>query len=181
MTAGPEKRILLIIGGGIAAYKALELIRRLRGQGFFVRAVMTGASKEFVTKLSAESLTGNKVYDDLFALTDESGMGHIELSRDADLLVVAPATADLIAKMAHGLAGDLASTLLLGTLLAPTPAQAVVGASGPIIVFPPVNDFITCTNTDDRFNNPALPQAGAVIRLSTTGDLHSIDLDNSAI
>jgi autotransporter family porin len=84
----------------------------------------------------------------------------------------------------------LASTLLLGTLLAPTPAQAVdcfaaatppPGASGPIIVFPPVNDFITCTNTDDRFNNPALPQAGAVIRLSTTGDLHSIDLDNSAI
>jgi phosphopantothenoylcysteine decarboxylase / phosphopantothenate---cysteine ligase len=115
MTAGPEKRILLIIGGGIAAYKALELIRRLREQGFFVRAVMTGASKEFVTKLSVESLTGNKVYDDLFALTDESGMGHIELSRDADLLVVAPATADLIAKLAHGLAGDLASTLLLAT------------------------------------------------------------------
>ena len=115
MTAFPEKRILLIIGGGIAAYKALELIRRLRERGFFVRAVMTEAAQQFVTKLSVESLTGSRVYDDLFALTDESGMGHIELSRDADLLVVAPATADLLAKMAQGLACDLASTLLLAT------------------------------------------------------------------
>jgi phosphopantothenoylcysteine decarboxylase / phosphopantothenate---cysteine ligase len=115
MTASVEKRILLIIGGGIAAYKALELIRRLREREFFVRAVMTQAAQQFVTKLSVESLTGNRVYDDLFALTDESGMGHIELSRDADLLVVAPTTADLLAKMAHGLAGDLASTLLLAT------------------------------------------------------------------
>jgi len=115
MTAIVEKRILLIIGGGIAAYKALELIRRLRERRYFVRAVLTGAAKEFVTKLSVESLTGSRVYDDLFALTDESGMGHIELSRDADLLVVAPATADLITKLAHGLAGDLASTLLLAT------------------------------------------------------------------
>ncbi len=115
MTAFPEKRILLIIGGGIAAYKALELIRRLRERGFSVRAVMTEAARQFVTKLSVESLTGNRVYDDLFALTDGSGMGHIELSRDADLLVVAPATADLLAKMAQGLASDLASTLLLAT------------------------------------------------------------------
>src|SRR6202045_5479142 len=115
MTAIVEKRILLIIRGGIAAYKALEVIRRLRERRYFVRAVLTGAAKEFVTKLSVESLTGSRVYDDLFALTDESGMGHIELSRDADLLVVAPATADLITKMAHGLAGDLTSTLLLAT------------------------------------------------------------------
>jgi phosphopantothenoylcysteine decarboxylase/phosphopantothenate--cysteine ligase len=115
MTAFPEKRILLIIGGGIAAYKVLELIRRLRERGFFVRAVMTEAARRFVTKLSVESLTGNRVFDDLFALTDASGMGHIELSRDADLLVVAPATADILAKMAQGLAGDLASTLLLAT------------------------------------------------------------------
>jgi phosphopantothenoylcysteine decarboxylase / phosphopantothenate---cysteine ligase len=115
MTTFPEKRILLIIGGGIAAYKALDLIRRLRERGFFVRAVMTEAAQRFVTKLSVESLTGNRVFDDLFALTDESGMGHIELSRDADLLVVVPATADLIAKMAQGLANDLASTLLLAT------------------------------------------------------------------
>lgn len=110
-----KKRILLIIGGGIAAYKSLELIRRLREKGYFVRAVMTEAAQEFITKLSAESLTGSRVYSDLFALTEDAEMGHIELSRDADLLVVAPATADLVAKMAHGLANDLASTLLLAT------------------------------------------------------------------
>src|ERR1700730_15844134 len=115
MTASPEKRILLIIGGGIAAYKTLDLIRRLRERGFFVRAMMTEAAQRFVTKLAVESLTGNRVFDDLFALTEDSGMGHIELSRDADLLVVAPATADIFAKMAHGLAGDLASPLLLAT------------------------------------------------------------------
>ncbi|HUI19622.1 MAG TPA: bifunctional phosphopantothenoylcysteine decarboxylase/phosphopantothenate--cysteine ligase CoaBC [Methylocella sp.] len=115
MTAPPEKRVLLIIGGGIAAYKVLELIRRLRERGFFVRAVMTQAAQRFVTKLSVESLTETGVFDDLFALTGEQGMGHIELSRDADLLVVAPATADLLAKMAQGLANDLASTLLLAT------------------------------------------------------------------
>jgi phosphopantothenoylcysteine decarboxylase / phosphopantothenate---cysteine ligase len=115
MTASPEQRILLIIGGGIAAYKTLDLIRRLRERGFFVRAAMTAAAQRFVTKLSVESLTGNRVFDDLFALTEDSGMGHIELSRDADLLVVAPATANILAKMAHGLANDLASTLLLAT------------------------------------------------------------------
>jgi phosphopantothenoylcysteine decarboxylase/phosphopantothenate--cysteine ligase len=115
ITASPERRILLILGGGIAAYKSLELIRRLRERGFFVRAVMTKAAQHFVTKLSAESLTGNPVFDELFALTEGSAMGHIELSRDADLLAVAPATADLLAKMAHGLADDLASTLLLAT------------------------------------------------------------------
>ena len=115
MTAAPEKRILLIIGGGIAAYKTLDLIRRLRERGFFVRAMMTEAAQRFVTKLPVESLTGNRVFDDLFALTEDSGMGHIELSRDADLLVVAPATADILAKMAHGMAADLASTLLLAT------------------------------------------------------------------
>jgi phosphopantothenoylcysteine decarboxylase / phosphopantothenate---cysteine ligase len=115
MTASPEQRILLIIGGGIAEYKTLDLIRRLRERGFLVRAVMTEAAQRFVTKLSVESLTGSRVFDNLFALTEDSGMGHIELSRDADLLVVAPATADILAKMAHGLANDLASTLLLAT------------------------------------------------------------------
>ena len=109
------KRILLIIGGGIAAYKSLELIRRLRERGASLRAVMTEASKQFVTPLSVASLTGSKVFEDLFSLTDEAEMGHIELSRDADLVVVAPATADLLAKMANGLAHDLASTLLLAT------------------------------------------------------------------
>src|SRR6516165_4309646 len=115
MTGISGKRILLVIGGGIAAYKTLDLIRRLRERGASVRAVMTPAAKNFVTPLSVASLTGSKVFEDLFSLTDEAEMGHIELSRDADLLVVAPATADLLAKMAHGLADDLASTLLLAT------------------------------------------------------------------
>jgi phosphopantothenoylcysteine decarboxylase/phosphopantothenate--cysteine ligase len=109
------KRILLIIGGGIAAYKALELVRRLRERGAQVRAILTQAGAEFVTPLSLASLTGDKVFTDLFNLTDEAAIGHIELSRAADLLVVAPATADLMAKMAAGLAGDLATTALLAT------------------------------------------------------------------
>ena len=104
------KRILLVIGGGIAAFKVLDLIRRLRERGASVRAILTKAGEAFVTPLSVASLTGDKVYSDLFSLTDEAEMGHIELSRDADLLVVAPATADLLAKMAQGLANDLAST-----------------------------------------------------------------------
>jgi phosphopantothenoylcysteine decarboxylase/phosphopantothenate--cysteine ligase len=115
MTGVSARRILLVVGGGIAAYKVLELIRRLRERTFSVRAVLTAAGKQFVTPLSVASLTGTKVYDDLFALTDAATMGHIELSREADLLVVAPATADLLAKMAQGHADDLASTLLLAT------------------------------------------------------------------
>ncbi|MEA2759431.1 MAG: phosphopantothenoylcysteine decarboxylase / phosphopantothenate---cysteine ligase [Methylobacteriaceae bacterium] len=115
MTELSGKRILLVIGGGIAAYKVLDLIRRLRERGASVRAAMTKAAGEFVTPLSVASLTGDKVYDDLFSLTDEAEMGHIELSRDADLVVVAPATADLLAKLANGLASDLASTLLIAT------------------------------------------------------------------
>lgn len=110
-----EKRVLLVIGGGIAAYKALELIRLLRGQGAAVTPVMTRAAAEFVTPLSVSALAGEKVYTDLFDLTDEAEMGHIQLSRVADLIVVAPATADLIARMATGRADDLASTLLLAT------------------------------------------------------------------
>src|SRR5688572_9090193 len=110
-----EKRILLIIGGGIAAYKSLELIRRLRDRGGAVRVVLTSAGSEFVTPLSLASLSGDKVYRDLFDLTQEAEIGHIALSRNADLVVVAPATADLMAKLAAGLANDLASTLLLAT------------------------------------------------------------------
>lgn len=110
-----DKRILLVIGGGIAAYKALELIRLLARQGIATRAILTRAAQEFVTPLSVAALTGDKVYTDLFSLTDEADMGHIQLSRDADLIVVCPATADLMAKMAHGLADDLASTALLAT------------------------------------------------------------------
>ena len=110
-----NKQILLIIGGGIAAYKSLDLIRRLRERGATVTVCLTLAAEKFVTPLSAASLSGNKVYSDLFSLTDEAEMGHIQLSRAADLLIVAPATADLISKMANGAANDLASTLLLAT------------------------------------------------------------------
>jgi phosphopantothenoylcysteine decarboxylase/phosphopantothenate--cysteine ligase len=110
-----EKRVLLIVGGGIAAYKALELTRLLRKAGVAVRPILTRAGAEFVTPLSLSSLAGDRVYSELFSLTDEAEMGHIELSRSADLVVVAPATADLMAKAANGLAGDLASTTLLAT------------------------------------------------------------------
>ena len=109
------KRVLLIIGGGIAAYKSLSLIRLLRGAGVAVTPVLTKAGAEFVTALSVSALAGEKVHTDLFDLTDEAEMGHIQLSRVADLVVVAPATADLLAKMAGGRADDLASTLLLAT------------------------------------------------------------------
>ncbi len=109
------KSVLLIIGGGIAAYKSLELIRRLAERGVKTRAILTRAGEEFVTPLSVAALTGEKVFQDLFSLTDEAEMGHIQLSRSADLVVVAPATADLMAKMANGLANDLASTTLLAT------------------------------------------------------------------
>ena len=109
------KRILLIIGGGIAAYKCLDLIRRLRERGAAVTPVLTRAGQQFVTPLSVAALAGEKAYTDLFDLTDEAEMGHIQLSRVADLVVVAPATADLLAKMAGGHADDLATTLLMAT------------------------------------------------------------------
>ena len=110
-----DKRILLIVGGGIAAYKSLELVRLLRKAGVGVRPILTRAGAEFVTPLSLAALCEDKVHSELFSLTDEAEMGHIELSRSADLVVVAPATADLMAKAAHGLAGDLAATTLLAT------------------------------------------------------------------
>ena len=109
------RKVLLVIGGGIAAYKCLDLIRRLTERGATVTPVLTRAATEFVTPLSVAALAGEKVYTDLFDLTDEAEMGHIQLSRAADLLVVAPATADLLAKMASGQANDLATTLLLAT------------------------------------------------------------------
>jgi phosphopantothenoylcysteine decarboxylase/phosphopantothenate--cysteine ligase len=109
------KRILLIVGGGIAAYKSLELVRRLKERGASVRAILTRGGAEFVTPLSLSVLTEDKAFTELFDLKDEAEIGHIRLSREADLVVVAPATADLLAKMAHGLADDLASTVLLAT------------------------------------------------------------------
>lgn len=110
-----KKRILLIIGGGIAAYKSLDLIRRLRERGASVRPVMTKAAQEFVTPLSVSAIANDKVFCELFDRDDEHDIGHIRLSREADMIVVAPATADLMAKMAHGHANDLASTVLMAT------------------------------------------------------------------
>src|ERR1700734_1369927 len=117
MSSAPlsRARILLIISGGIAAYKSLELIRRLKDRGATVQVVMTAAAREFVTPLSAATLSGQPVRDELFSLTDEAAIGHIELSRGADLIVVAPATANILARMAGGLADDMATTVLLAT------------------------------------------------------------------
>ena len=147
-----SKRILLIIGGGIAAFKSLDLIRRLRERGASVTPVLTRAGAEFVTPLSVSALAGEKLYRDLFDLTDEAEMGHIELSRSADLIVVAPATADLMAKMAQGHADDLASTLLLAT-------------DTPVLVAPAMNvrmwehpatqrNIATLTSDGIRFTGP---------------------------
>jgi phosphopantothenoylcysteine decarboxylase/phosphopantothenate--cysteine ligase len=117
MTAVPlsRARILLIISGGIAAYKALEVIRRLKDRGATVQVLMTSAARQFISSLSAATLSGQPVRDDLFSLTDEAAIGHIELSRAADLIVVAPATANILARMAGGLADDMATTVLLAT------------------------------------------------------------------
>ena len=120
------KTILLIVTGGIAAYKSLILVRRLRERGATVRTVLTPAGARFVTPLSIGALSHEKVYSDLFSLTDEAEMGHLRLSQEADLIVVAPATADILAKMAAGLADDLASTVLLA-------------ADAPILVAPAMN------------------------------------------
>ncbi len=121
-----DKRILLIISGGIAAYKALDLIRLIKKNNGEVKCVLTKAGSQFVTPLSVSSLSQNKAYDDLWSLTDEAEMGHIQLSRENDLIVVAPASADIMAKMAHGLANDLASTILLAS-------------NKPILVAPAMN------------------------------------------
>jgi phosphopantothenoylcysteine decarboxylase/phosphopantothenate--cysteine ligase len=152
-----DKKILLIISGGIAAYKSLDLIRRLRERQAGVVPVLTRAAEEFVTPLTVAALAGDKVYRDLFDLTDEAEMGHIELSRAADLVVVAPCTADLMAKMAGGHADDLASTLLMATdkrvLIAPAmnvrmwehPATqrnlATLGGDGILVVGPGSGDM----------------------------------------
>ena len=153
------RRVLLIVSGGIAAYKSLELVRLLTKAGYGVTAVLTRAGAQFVTPLSLQALTSAKVYEDLFSLTDESEMGHIELSRAADLVVVAPASADILAKMAAGLADDLATTLLLATdkrvLVAPamnvrmwqhaaTEANMKLLAARGILVVPPEEGPMAC-------------------------------------
>ena len=153
------KRVLLIVAGGIAAYKALELVRLLRRAGCGVKAVLTRNGTQFVTALSLQALCEDKVYTDLFSLTDDSEMGHIELSRAADLLVVAPATADILAKMAAGIADDLATTVLLATdkpvLVAPamnvrmwqhaaTEANLATLVRRGVIVVPPAEGSMAC-------------------------------------
>ncbi len=155
MLAG--KRILLIISGGIAAYKALELIRRLKERGASVRAILTRGGAEFITPLSVAALSGEKVYGDLFSLTDESEMGHIRLSREADLLVVAPASADLIAKMAAGLADDLATTALLAT-------------DKPVLVAPAMNAMMW-QNAATKANIETLARRGVLRVGPAAGDL----------
>lgn len=122
----PEKKVLCIITGSIAAYKILEVIRQLRKKQITISCVMTESAKQFITPLSVSSISESAVYDDLFSLKDETEMGHIRLSRESDLIVVAPASADIISKMSNGIANDLASTTLLA-------------ANTPIIVAPAMN------------------------------------------
>ncbi|MBK5921451.1 bifunctional phosphopantothenoylcysteine decarboxylase/phosphopantothenate synthase [Rhodothalassium salexigens] len=151
------KRILLIIGGGIAAYKALDLIRRLREAGARVRPVLTAGGAEFITPLSAAALAEDHCYTDLFSLKDEAEMGHIRLSREADLVLVAPATADLMAKMAHGHANDLASTVLLAT-------------DKPVLVAPSMNSFMW-QHPATRRNLATLEADGIGVVAPGVGDL----------
>jgi phosphopantothenoylcysteine decarboxylase / phosphopantothenate---cysteine ligase len=155
MLAG--KRVLIVIGGGIAAYKCLELIRRLREAKAAVRCVMTAAAKQFVTPLSVGTLSRERVYDDLFDLTAEHEIGHIRLARDCDLVVVAPATADLLAKMALGLANDLASTVMLAT-------------DKPILVAPAMN-HVMWANAATQANMAALAARGITVVGPEAGEL----------
>ncbi len=153
----PLARILLIVSGGIAAYKSLELIRRGRDRGMSFRVILTRGGAEFVTPLSFASISGEKVYQELFSLTDEAEMGHIRLSREADLIVVAPASADLLAKMAHGLADDLASTTLLAT-------------DKPVLVAPAMN-VMMWANAATQANVATLRARGIHVVGPGSGDL----------
>lgn len=152
-----RKSVLLIISGGIAAYKVLEVIRRLRDRGIHIRAILTKGGAEFVTPLSVAALTENKVYQDLFSLTDEAEMGHIRLSREADLVLVAPASADILAKMASGQAGDLATTALLAT-------------NKPVMIAPAMN--VEMWNHPATQANIATLEGRGVLRVGpSSGDL----------
>lgn len=151
------KRVLLVVAGGIAAYKALDLTRRLRERGAAVRPLLTAPGAQFVTPLALSALAGDKVYSDLFSLTDESEMGHIRLSREADLVVVAPATADILAKMAAGMASDLATTALLAT-------------DKPILVAPSMNVRMW-EHAATRANIATLKARGVTVVGPGAGDL----------
>ncbi len=148
-------RILLIISGGIAAYKSLDLIRRLREQGAAVRCVLTKGGEQFVTPLSVSALSEDKVYGDLWSLTDEAQMGHIRLSREADLVLVAPASANMIGKMAQGLADDLASTVLLAT-------------NKPVMIAPAMN-VMMWQHAAVQANIKTLQQRGVHVLMPTSG------------
>src|SRR5580693_515197 len=152
-----NRRVLLVISGGIAAYKSLDLIRRLKERGAHVRCILTAGAQQFITPLSAAALSGGKVYSDLFSLTDESEMGHLRLAQESDLIVVAPASADLLAKMAGGLADDLASTALLAT-------------DKPILIAPAMNTRMW-RNPATRANLAVLEQRGVQRIGPTAGSL----------
>ncbi len=149
------RRILLIISGSIAAYKSLDLIRRLRDQGADVRCILTRGGAEFITPLSVSALSENKVYTELFSLTDEQEMGHIRLARDCDLVLVAPASASLIARAAHGLADDLAGTVLLAT-------------DKPVMMVPAMNP-VMWTNSAVQENVATLKRRGIKIMSPDAG------------
>jgi phosphopantothenoylcysteine decarboxylase/phosphopantothenate--cysteine ligase len=151
------KRVLLIITGGIAAYKSLELIRRLRERGVELRCILTEAASHLVTPLSVAALSEHRVYQDLFSLTDESEVGHIRLVREADLVVVAPATANILAKMAAGIADDLASTALLA-------------ADGPVLVAPAMN-VVMWDHPATQNNMAILAERGVHVVGPAAGDL----------
>ena len=152
-----NRRILLIISGGIAAYKSLDLIRRLRDRGADVRCILTSGGAQFITPLAVGALSENKVYSDLFSLTDEQEMGHIRLARDCDLVLVAPATANIMARMAHGLADDLASTVLLAT-------------DKPVMIAPAMNP-VMWSNAATQDNLALLKKRGVHIMPPASGDM----------
>ena len=151
------RRILLIISGGIAAYKSLDLIRRLRDQGADVRCILTRGGAEFITPLAVAALSENKAYTELFSLTDESEMGHIRLARDCDLVLVAPASANLISRAAHGMADDLAATVLLAT-------------DKPVMFAPAMNPYMWA-NAATQDNLKTLQSRGVHILQPASGDM----------
>ncbi|MCL2429632.1 MAG: bifunctional phosphopantothenoylcysteine decarboxylase/phosphopantothenate synthase, partial [Alphaproteobacteria bacterium] len=151
------KRILLVIGGGIAAYKSLDLIRRLKERGADIRVVMTQAAQEFVTPLSAGAIAGGRVYVDLFDWRTEFDVGHIRLARDTDVVVVAPATADLMARMAGGHADDIAATVLVAT-------------DKPVIIAPAMNPYMW-SHAATRRNLAQLTQDGVAVVGPNAGEM----------
>lgn len=157
MPSPKQPSILLIISGGIAAYKSLELIRRMKDKGWQVRVILTKGGAHFVTPLSVSALSGEKTYSDLFSLTDEAEMGHIRLARDADLVVVAPASANILARIAHGMTDDLATTALLAT-------------GAPVLIAPAMNPFMWA-NPATQANMKLLQSRGMAFIGPDSGDM----------